>query len=41
MIEREHYRSKGEKKRLAKVKNGEERKSLVKSLEKRMNEHGY
>ena len=38
MREREHYRSKGEKKRLAKAAG---RRRWMKSLEKRMNEHGY
>ena len=38
MREREYYRSKGEKKRLEKAAG---RRRWMKSLEKRMNEHGY
>jgi hypothetical protein len=38
MREREHYRSKGEKKRLAKAAG---RRRYQKNLEKRMEEHGY
>ncbi len=38
MREREHYRSKGEKRRLSKAAG---RRRWLKSLEKRMDEHGY
>jgi small subunit ribosomal protein S21 len=38
MREREHYRSKGEKKRLAKAAG---RRRYQKNLEKRMEEHGF
>ena len=38
MREREHHRSKGEKRRLAKAAG---RRRWLKSLEKRMDEHGY
>ena len=38
MREREHYRSKGEKKRLARAAG---RRRWLKTLDKRMNEHGY
>ena len=38
MREREYYRSKGEKKRLEKAAG---RRRWMKSLEKRMDEHGY
>jgi len=38
MREREHYRSKGEKKRLAKAAG---RRRYQKGLEKRMEEHGF
>ena len=38
MREREYYRSKGEKKRLARAAG---RRRWLKTLDKRMNEHGY
>tara|TARA_B100000700_G_scaffold325348_1_gene433858 strand:- start:1421 stop:1624 length:204 start_codon:yes stop_codon:yes gene_type:complete len=38
MREREYHRTKGEKKRLAKAAG---RRRWLKSLDKRMNEHGY
>ncbi len=38
MREREHHRSKGEKRRLSKAAG---RRRWLKSLEKRMDEHGY